>query len=590
MDVHIRFSIQRMKPQSIFYYIILLIFLASCKEPDTPGPDPQEPKEPSIIKLLDFFPKEGQVDDVITIIGENFNLNSSKLRVYFDGKEASRTAVSDDTLRCIVPQGMDGKPVPIQLEFEGDVIFSEAEFTHLSPVIEKISQLEGSYDELIILEGEHFHPRAFRNKVFFNEIPANVLSASKTKIECKVPLDLRDSISQISLKIENTEDTFDDSFRILAPKINDLSKLDIKIGETLVIEGAYFHPDIERNIVRLGDSIQEILSSTIDRIEIKIRDQAFASRKQDLRLEVFDHSTTFPDSLVIKNNWIRRAKLPRPDPNIRTEAAIAFTLNQKGYVGLSINRISKLFYRFDEEGGYFERKADYPGGALLHAAVFTLGSYAYVGMGDLQSGYPAREGYVYEPQYNQWRTMAVCPSALTDMKGFSIGNKGYYLAGGFGHLNFWEYDLHNFSWSPKSSLPISSDYRDMHAVFGTEIQGKGYIVTERGDQNHIWEYDPTQDTWSIISPVPFINARTTAFVINGLIYVVGADYDHDNISHFYSYDLLTNSWTDLSQLNPPPLFSKASFSLGGKAFFTAPWIGGRSNLRNEFIWEFDPNP
>ena len=79
-------------------------------------------------------------------------------------------------------------------------------------------------------------------------------------------------------------------------------------------------------------------------------------------------------------------------------------------------------------------------------------------------------------------------------------------------------------------------------------------------------------------------------MLNGIIYVLGADNNDDNLVYFYSYDLQTDSWTDLSQLSPQALISHASFTLDGKAFFAAPWIGGRTFQRNEFIWEFDPNP
>ncbi|MEM6803754.1 MAG: IPT/TIG domain-containing protein [Bacteroidota bacterium] len=580
-----------MKTLIIFSCIFLLLLLSACEEPDRIRPQFREIPDPP--EFTSFSPLEGQVEDTVLIIGENFELNSAQLRVFFGEKEAQRDIISEDTISCIVPKGMDGHPVSLRLAFEGGDISSEESFTHLSPIIERLSTNEGSYDEIISLEGLHFHPNLSRNKVYFNEFPASIISASKNKIECKVPLELEDSISFIRLEIENTEDSFEEAFIIPAPEINSLSQLEVKIGEIVIIEGAHFHPSLERNTVWLGDSVQEIISSSVDRLEVKIRDQAFANRKQGLSLKVSAYTSYFQDSLYIKDNWIRRVKLPQENSMDRIDPSIAFSVNGEAFIGLSVNRISKLFYQFDPERATFERRADYAGDALLGAAFFIQGNSAYVGMGELQSGYTAREGYIYEPEFDQWMTMPTCPSPFSDMIGFSIGDKGYYLGKGFGNSNFWEYDLNSLSWTSRADFPVPSDNRDIFGVFGTSYQGKGYLVTARGDQDHIWEYDPVQNAWSMLSLLPFPSSRnnplsrTTAFELNGFIYVLKKDI---SVSYFYRFDLQSNSWTDLSHLDYPLLFSTAKFSLATKAYFVSPIIGDRFGELSPFIWEFDPNP
>ncbi len=161
---------------------------------------------------------------------------------------------------------------------------------------------------------------------------------------------------------------------------------------------------------------------------------------------------------------------------------------------------------------YWTQKANFPGGARINTASFSIGDKGYVGTGRIGNTFYS-DFWEYDQTTNVWTQKTNFPGVAREgAVGFSIGTKGYIATGWDGssfslssyHKDLWEWDQATNTWNQKADLPGIERY----VATGLSIGLKGYVGLGLSAgwnyQNDFWEYDPATNTWNqkvIIIPV-----------------------------------------------------------------------------------------
>lgn len=111
------------------------------------------------------------------------------------------------------------------------------------PVIKSLTPAEGTYDDIVTITGKHFNDVRSKNSVKFNDISAEILTASKTTLTVKVPQAIRQRENNIKVTINLQSSNNNFIFSILSPEVYSLSDLSGYIGNSIHINGYNFNPD-----------------------------------------------------------------------------------------------------------------------------------------------------------------------------------------------------------------------------------------------------------------------------------------------------------------------------------------------------------
>jgi Uncharacterized protein conserved in bacteria len=273
-------------------------------------------------------------------------------------------------------------------------------------------------------------------------------------------------------------------------------------------------------------------------------------------------SSSSSSSLV--GNWTSRSSL---DGYPRT-GAIAFTIGNYAYLGLGYNATKYNYYtdlwRYDPSsstGGEWTKMTAFPGVGRSNAVAFVINGVAYVGTGmsyDKTSGNNTyyQDIFKYTPDANggTWARVADFPDKRYYACAFTVGGKGYV---------------------------------------GT---GKLYDGTDELYQKTFYMYDPTGNTWT---SVPFEGEKrygASTFVINDKAYLVGGYGTSGLVYDFYQFDPTSSGWTrkrDIKNTSSDSYddsytdimrYGAAGFASSTKGYLTC----GQSNSILQVTWEYDP--
>src|SRR5699024_8667866 len=102
-------------------------FFSACRSDDSKPFEKHDPNKPVV--LSSFSPNEGGVRDQILLDGENFGTDTSKIRVYFNKKEASVISSSGKRIYAIVPR-LPGHDCDISVVIEEDSVVYDETYTY----------------------------------------------------------------------------------------------------------------------------------------------------------------------------------------------------------------------------------------------------------------------------------------------------------------------------------------------------------------------------------------------------------------------------------------------------------------------------
>jgi N-acetylneuraminic acid mutarotase len=173
---------------------------------------------------------------------------------------------------------------------------------------------------------------------------------------------------------------------------------------------------------------------------------------------------------------------------------------------------------------------------------------------------------------------------------FSIGNKGYVVAGSSTNITY-EYDTALNKWTNYGTVPAS-----MGRAFAMSFVLNGYAYIIGGDTGGhpvptVWRFNPLagKNAWFQLKDFPGgMRDAGFGFAVNNAGYV-GGGFDGSAIyDDIWKYNEPNDSWTKLSGSVPQALIFPASFVSGNKAYLLTGGVAPSGVNETDQMWRFDP--
>jgi N-acetylneuraminic acid mutarotase len=186
-----------------------------------------------------------------------------------------------------------------------------------------------------------------------------------------------------------------------------------------------------------------------------------------------------------------------PFPGMARSGAVAFSLQDKGYVGMGGDGGSTYFkdlYEYNTISSSWNVKASFPGDGRMLSAWFSMGTKGYVVCGSNASGFLS-EVWEYDQMSNTWAQKADFPgTARVSASCFTIGNYAYMMGGESAASallsDLWQYNPVSDSWMMLTPFPGTS--RKNAASFS--VGPKGYVACGSDNTtllNDLWSFTPS---------------------------------------------------------------------------------------------------
>jgi len=312
----------------------------------------------------------------------------------------------------------------------------------------------------------------------------------------------------------------------------------------------------------------------------------------------------------IEGNW---SKIATPSTSIRG-GCVSFVLNGQGYFGLGYNGAASSssaargyktdFWSFN--GSVWDNSITaFPGTPREQAVAFTVNNKVYVGLGyNDDTEKTLADFWEYDPDQHTWSQIGDFPLALQNAVAFVVDGRVFVGTGrkddGNWENRFWEFNASDRTWpsTPFTTIPgdlregafafvISSTayvgggfsnstyFKDMYLFTpGSESAMKGYALNNDSDNNYYDEF---------IAAVGREN--TITLVDNGMAYfATGAN--PSALTSVYQYDPAAETWTQKTAYEGAARTHAVGFVFNNRMILGTGNNG--SNYFNDF-WEFKPN-
>jgi N-acetylneuraminic acid mutarotase len=258
-------------------------------------------------------------------------------------------------------------------------------------------------------------------------------------------------------------------------------------------------------------------------------------------LDIIDFNRKMYSYDVDQNDWDNEESIGGVNGSgLNRGGAIAFSINDKGYVGLGQGNTAPYYndlWEFDPETDSWTQKASFIGSPRRQAVAFVLDTLAYIGTGQSANGYE-NDFYSYNGVSNTWTQLNdFGGSARKGAVAFKMGAQAYVGTGDEGVYtnDFWQYESSTDTWIEKAQFPGTARTGACGwGIFPSAFIACGYDNTLNYKKD-VWEYNYFADVW--VQRSNFIGAKRTnanAFVINGVGYL-GLGYNGEYLDDFYAY-------------------------------------------------------
>ena len=229
---------------------------------------------------------------------------------------------------------------------------------------------------------------------------------------------------------------------------------------------------------------------------------------------------------------------------------------------------------------------------------------------------PTARAYVYDPGANTWTSLADMPpmngtpyGGVTHA-GTATDGEDVFFAGGytsdedgdfqiFGTPEAWRYDVSEDSYSRLPDLPQTDESgpNNRHSAGQMEyLNGKlhyfgGTSANRQSDVTYHFTFDLANGAtaWTRAAPLPASRNHLGSAVLNGKIYAIGGQTDHDGAlttyADVYAYDPAADAWSAARNL-PKAIshISNSSFALDGRIIVVGGEVDHLDAVRDVFAY------
>lgn len=190
-------------------------------------------------------------------------------------------------------------------------------------------------------------------------------------------------------------------------------------------------------------------------------------------------------------------------------------------------------------------------------------------------------GNLFSQSWNQ--TMSFPGTPRDDASYFKLGTKHYIGTGrevGFGCTrDFYAFDENTLTWNASAALPVG---KERQYASSCSWNDKGYLIggvdCSGTYQNDFWTYDPVTDSWTELNVLPSGGrAGMVQFVLNDTMYCVGGKNATGILNEVWAYDFVSQTWIQKNNLPSDGIWRGIAFTFQNKGY-----VGlGRNNLNNQ---------
>ncbi len=191
--------------------------------------------------ISDFFPKTGNINDTLHIIGCNFSYITSNNKVYIDNYQADVIYSVQDTLLAIIPEKLDVQSSTISVSIFGNETKSTDTFNLIPPILNDFNDKTGTFGSQLSISGNNFLSNPNSLKVYFDIYKAEIKEITNTSLSVVIPDSLNVRICNLVVLMNNLTATSIDSFKLESLVLNDFSPKTILTGEK--ITRILFYPE-----------------------------------------------------------------------------------------------------------------------------------------------------------------------------------------------------------------------------------------------------------------------------------------------------------------------------------------------------------
>ncbi len=211
--------------------------------------------------------------------------------------------------------------------------------------------------------------------------------------------------------------------------------------------------------------------------------------------------------------------------------------------------------------------------------MFSIGNRGYALFSGMSENLTLQE---FDPSTGIWSPKANYPGTgetpSYNKKSFVIGDNAYIINHNFYTNSFelWQYNQPANSWTQKANLPKPSGMLPVDFAFA--LDGKGYVMFRVSQQQSLqippsvslfYSYDIVSNSWTPRAAYPGDRRNdVTGFVIGNYAYVGTGKlaFTLTNQSSFNRYDATNNQWTSVASYKGGPTKKGIGFSIGNYGY------------------------
>ncbi|MEP2278758.1 IPT/TIG domain-containing protein [Maribacter sp.] len=536
-------------------------------------------------------PSNGIIGDTISIIGNHFDLQLSGNKVFIGNAQAEVIEASRTIIKAIVPKEVPSATEKIKVIAQVQEVIYEENFQLTAPSINSFSPAMATFGDQISIIGDNFALLASENKVYFDNVEAKVVNAKKDEIIVIVPDNLEKNTNSIRVAAQFQENVAPFKFNLTPPEISVVPTTSFANKE-LTIEGAYFHPDKNINIVTFEDTEAKIISGNRDSLTVTVPWGPYPRRKAKVKIQLLDLVVEHEIDLTILDKWIMISNtLPfhyyRSINNAAVAQGSAFVIAQDK----NATSGEAYLWKLNSDNLSWE-KSSLPFDPKWTGKLMTNGNFLY-----MYTANTTNDFWQYNPSTSSWSQKSSFIGNRRDGAAqFSINGDVFLGIGSdfepyreVAYTDFYKYSPTSDSWTEVSSLPFDiwgGQIRTETANFS--IDDIGYITggaRNTGDYDS-WSYKASTDTWTQIADFPYAANYSVGFNLNGSGYVSGVGY---NGLESWRYDAVADEWIQSDDTGKPRA-GHFSFELNGRAYIGGSgWpVGSGADAAQFDLFEYVP--